>query len=143
MGRLRFVELREGVWTRPDNLPRESAPPESWATAESQCQWWTGAPDGDADALATRTLRRRAVGGARPTHLDSPGRPDEGACRGVTMARSHPASSRARPRSNTRWRDPVLPAELLPRRWPGADLRVGYEQFQRAFSSTLSTTLGR
>src|SRR5262249_27033331 len=54
MRRLRCRELREGVWTRPDNLPRASAPIESWTVADAQCEWWSGRPDGDGPALAAR-----------------------------------------------------------------------------------------
>ena len=47
MRRLRMGELREGVWTRPDNLPRASAPAEAWRVADAQCRWWSGRPDDD------------------------------------------------------------------------------------------------
>ncbi len=52
MRRLRFGALREGVWTRPDNLPRASAPPEVWKVADAQCRWWSGRPDDEPRALA-------------------------------------------------------------------------------------------
>jgi hypothetical protein len=42
MRRLRYARLREGVWTRPDNLPMEAGPAESWTIADAQCEWWTG-----------------------------------------------------------------------------------------------------
>ncbi|MDQ1456621.1 MAG: phenylacetic acid degradation operon negative regulatory protein, partial [Actinomycetota bacterium] len=47
MRRLRLGLLREGVWTRPDNLPRESAPADAWNAADAQCSWWSGSPDDD------------------------------------------------------------------------------------------------
>jgi phenylacetic acid degradation operon negative regulatory protein len=54
MRRLHYGALREGVWTRPGNLSRESAPPESWKVADAQCLWWSGSPDEPAAELATR-----------------------------------------------------------------------------------------
>src|SRR5689334_8314886 len=52
MGRCRYAEVREGCCTRPDNLPRESAPEDAWATVDAQCSWWTGRPEGDERSLA-------------------------------------------------------------------------------------------
>src|SRR5579871_1533486 len=52
MRQLHYAELREGVWTRPDNLPRASGPADAWSVADAQCTWWTGAPDDDAHVLA-------------------------------------------------------------------------------------------
>jgi phenylacetic acid degradation operon negative regulatory protein len=53
--RLRMVELRDGVWCRPDNLPRAAAPADAWDVADEQCGWWVGRPQ--ADALAGVTER--------------------------------------------------------------------------------------
>src|SRR5262249_27785516 len=50
--RMRYAETREGVWVRPDNLPRASAPASAWDAAEAQCDWWRATPDGDARELA-------------------------------------------------------------------------------------------
>jgi phenylacetic acid degradation operon negative regulatory protein len=52
MRRVRCAPLREGVWTRPDNLPRASAPAESWKVVDAQCLWWSARPEGDQVALA-------------------------------------------------------------------------------------------
>ena len=52
MRRVRHGEVREGVWTRPDNLPVSSAPAESWAVVDAQCTWWSGAPADEPEALA-------------------------------------------------------------------------------------------
>jgi phenylacetic acid degradation operon negative regulatory protein len=142
MRRLRFAELREGVWTRPDNLPPESAPAESWALVASQCAWWTGSPEDDAASLATRLFapgdwaaRARVLSkrvGRLTDRLDAG---DDGSLRPGFVAGAA-TLQHAR-------RDPILPGELLPSDWPGPALRTGYARFQRAFASTLAATLGR
>jgi phenylacetic acid degradation operon negative regulatory protein len=38
-------------------------------------------------------------------------------------------------------RDPVLPAELLPVRWPGEDLRRAYAAYRRAFGPAVADWL--
>src|SRR5690349_21567598 len=58
--RCRYAELREGVWARPDNLPRESAPDEFWTIIDEQCRWWRGNPDGDDRAIADRLFATAA-----------------------------------------------------------------------------------
>ena len=40
-------------------------------------------------------------------------------------------------------RDPLLPTELLPRDWPGDELRESYSRFQRAFAESISDALPR
>jgi phenylacetic acid degradation operon negative regulatory protein len=126
MRRLRFAELRGGVWTRPDNLPEESAPGEAWATARAQCTWWTGAPDDW--ATRARDLARRV--GALTDDLE--------AGRDAALAPGFVAGAAALQHAR---RDPILPVELLPAAWPGDDLRTGYARFQRAFASTLAASL--
>ena len=38
-------------------------------------------------------------------------------------------------------RDPLLPAELLPDRWPGDDLRRAYAEYRRAFGPAVADWL--
>src|SRR4051812_36382177 len=52
MRRVRMAEVRAGMWARPDNLPRASAPDDAWRVADAQCAWWTAEPDDDPAALA-------------------------------------------------------------------------------------------
>src|SRR3954470_6446176 len=66
MRRARFAELREGVWTRPDNLPPESAAQQTWSVIDAQCARWRGRPDDDPVPLvstlfATTPWTRRAA----------------------------------------------------------------------------------
>ena len=142
MRRLRYAGLREGVWTRPDNLPVEAGPAESWTIADAQCQWWTGAPDGEPELLAielfapaawatrARTLLERLDAVTRD--LDA-GRDDALAPGFVTGAA---ALQHAR-------RDPLLPAALLPGDWPADDLRSAYVRFQKAFALALADAFRR
>jgi phenylacetic acid degradation operon negative regulatory protein len=140
MRRLRFAELRPGVWTRPDNLPEESAPADAWTTARSQCTWWAATPDDDPAALAERLFapdewatRARAVSqrvGALTDDLE--------AGHDAALAAGFVAGAAALQHAR---RDPILPVELLPADWPGPALRAAYARFQRAFSSTLAATL--
>jgi phenylacetic acid degradation operon negative regulatory protein len=142
MRRLRCAALREGVWTRPSNLPAASAPAESWATAAAQCSWWTGAPDADPAALATRLFapaewasRAHQLSGRIAVLTDAlDAGSDDALAPGFVAGAAVLQHAR---------RDPILPAELLPEGWPGAELRAGYARFQRTFASSLAATLRR
>jgi phenylacetic acid degradation operon negative regulatory protein len=39
--------------------------------------------------------------------------------------------------------DPLLPRELLPRRWPGRQLRADYDRYDAAYRSLLADWSGR
>jgi phenylacetic acid degradation operon negative regulatory protein len=135
--RLRMVELREAVWCRPANLPRAAAPGDAWAVADEQCQWWTARPDREAVAAATalftpgewaeraRMLERRlraAMNAVKST--DGPGIADA-----FIVGAAALAHIRA---------DPLLPAELCGRRWPGDALRDAYRPFREAFADAVA-----
>jgi phenylacetic acid degradation operon negative regulatory protein len=142
MRRVRFAELHEGVWTRPDNLPAEAAPAEAWATVGSQCTWWTATPDDDGAELAQRLFapdewaaRARVVSermAALTAHLE--------AGHDSALAPGFVAGAAALQHAR---RDPILPADLVPADWPGKDLRTGYARFQRAFATALTATMSR
>jgi phenylacetic acid degradation operon negative regulatory protein len=134
MRRARYAELREGCWTRPDNLPRPAAPADAWAVIDEQCTWWTGAPDGDerdvANALfapapwaaRARDLRGRLVRVTAALRGGEHERLADGFVVGAA-ALQHVRN------------DPLLPARLLPARWPGAPLRDAYREYQAAFAA--------
>jgi phenylacetic acid degradation operon negative regulatory protein len=141
MRRLRCAELREGVWTRPDNLPRGAAAEEAWRVAQEQCEWWSGRPDDDPADLAARLFgpddwAREARALVEELELATV------AVRGVSVADSTDhaladafvagAAAVAHLRA-----DPLLPAELCPAPWPGADLRQAYGAYERTFSTAL------
>jgi phenylacetic acid degradation operon negative regulatory protein len=136
MRELRMAELREGVWLRPDNLPRPSASAEAWRVAGDQVSWWTGQPEVDAAMLArdlfdagawasrARWLRDRLE---RITH-DLRAADDDVLARAFLTGAATLAHVRA---------DPLLPAQLCPRPWPGDAIRVAYRDFQASFATAL------
>ena len=142
MGRVRHAELREGVWTRPDNLPAAAAPAESWSVVDEQCAWWTGAPAADPAHIAAtcfapaewaaraRVLVDRLV--AVTDALDAGD--DHALAPGFVVGAA--ALQHAR-------RDPLLPTGLLPSHWPGDDLRGVYHRFQKSFAASLTTAFRR
>lgn len=146
MRRLRYAELREGLWARPDNLPRASGPDEAWAVADAQCAWWAGRPDpgSEDDPLETVASRFGADGWATRASVWC-GRLDD-----VTRALDAPSDddlaaafvAGAGALAHVR-HDPLLPEALCPSPWPGADLRAAYATYQRAFSEAVRTFFRR
>ena len=128
---LRFAELREGVWLRPDNLELD---PTAAAVADSQCTWFRSETD---ESLAVDELfevdswKRRA--------LD------------LSVAMSEVANDLERGSTEALvpgfildaavlrhfLADPLLPRELLPFDWPGQTLRHDYERYDSAFKRVL------
>lgn len=138
MRRLRYAELREGAWTRPDNLPRASAPAESWKIVDAQCSWWSAQPDPATDPVALAAelfdgarfsaradmLTRRLTAATR-----SLGAADEGSlAEGFVTGAAALAHIRV---------DPLLPAELTAHAASGAQLRTAYAAYEGAFSAAL------
>ncbi|UKY53883.1 PaaX family transcriptional regulator C-terminal domain-containing protein [Streptomyces inhibens] len=115
MAALRLAELREGSWLRPANLDR-SRP----AVVTEQCTWFTGTPDDDPAALAGR-LWDLDGWAARARDLMA-------ALHGAdTLADRFTIAAAALRHLLS---DPLLPAELLPRDWPGGQLRLEYAAFE-------------
>lgn len=135
MRRLRFGELREGVWLRPDNLDPQRLP-DARAVLDAQCRrfraelpepadaarfavtlWdleaWAATADSYRDALVPLTTRLEA----RDTDALAPSFELSAAVLRHLVA------------------DPLLPAELLPEDWPGERLRVQYERTDAAFKA--------
>lgn len=127
----RFAELREGVWLRPDNIERSATP-----VADQQCRWFDTAPAANDEQLAgelwdlggwsahAELLRRR---------LDAAGR---------ALSPVHPVALRegfevAADVLRHLQHDPMLPPELLSRRWPGARLRAEFAEFDRSYRAAL------
>jgi phenylacetic acid degradation operon negative regulatory protein len=131
---LRLVELREGVWGRPDNLGPDRAA-DAAAVADRWCLRWRGAiPDPEPDARtlfglddwsATAEARRADMRGLLPS-LE----------RGDTAALADGFVTSAAVLRHLQ-ADPLLPAELLPRGWPGPALRAEYDRYDAAYRSTL------
>ncbi|WP_242908183.1 PaaX family transcriptional regulator C-terminal domain-containing protein [Actinomadura terrae] len=115
MSELRLAELREGTWLRPANLTRPR--PE---TVVRQCTFLNARPESDPAALAASlwdldgwTESARALRDALR--------------RATTTSEKFTLSAAA---LRHLLRDPILPPELLPRDWPGPDLRALYERFE-------------
>jgi phenylacetic acid degradation operon negative regulatory protein len=123
----RLTEWREGVWIRPDNLvaPRPEI---------DDCAWVVGArPDvpGLPDALWDLdgwARRARALMTGMESVAPSAAAP-EPSFRLAAAAGRHLRD------------DPLLPPELLPDGWPGADLRVAYDGYEAAFQAALRPVL--
>lgn len=142
MRRVRFAELREGVWTRPDNLPRASAPPDSWAVVEAQCSWWSGRPDDDPKALAAALFAPGAWADRARVLVEHVAGHTRALAAGIDDSLAPGFVAGAALLQHAR-RDPVLPAALLPDDWPGGELRSAYARFQRTFTAALTATFRR
>jgi len=131
---LRLVELREGVWGRPDNLPGDRSP-EAAARADRWCRTWRGAVPDPAPApddlwdlaawAAHASELRRAMDALLPA-LDTgdTARLAEGFITSAAVLRHLQA-------------DPLLPPELLPPDWPGDALRSEYDRYDAAYRAVL------
>lgn len=125
----RLAELREGVWLRPDNVDviRPEAP---------ELRWSTAVPEGDAAELAgelwdldawaqgAAELRRRMAALVGPLEDGDRTKLAEGFVTSAAVLRHLQA-------------DPLLPDELLPRSWPGSDLRREYDRYDAAYRAVL------
>jgi phenylacetic acid degradation operon negative regulatory protein len=134
--RLRMVQLREAVWCRPANLPRAAAPADAWGVADDQCQWWTARPDRDVAILATERFEpdswadRARMLERRLRQATDAVDPSDGAA--IADAFVVGAAALAHVRA-----DPLLPAELCGRRWPGDALRDRYRVYRGAFGEAV------
>jgi phenylacetic acid degradation operon negative regulatory protein len=129
----RVAEWRDGVWTRPDNLPVPALPP----AVAGHCAWLTAAPVDNATALAAELwdLGEWAVRAHRLDERLRATRPDldhgdtEALAPGFVLSAAvlrHLAL------------DPLLPAALLPPGWPGDDLRSTYVGWDAAYRRLLA-----
>lgn len=121
----RYAELREGVWTRPDNLPgdRPDAPGCEWIKGEFSEPKETAAALWDLDGWAS-------AGRALEEELSSwtPRLAAEGV---DVLAPTFVLSADVLRHLQA---DPLLPRELVPNGWPGGSLRQAYESFDAAFT---------
>lgn len=141
---LRLGELREGTWMRPDNVDDLSDRPfGARAIADEQCLWLRAYAD-DPRAIAAElwdltgwsmqaeTLRRLMAESS--THLATNRGDGGGELRdGFILAASVLRHMQA---------DPLLPTELLPRRWAGEALRDEYDDYARVFGRRWREWLG-
>lgn len=116
LNRHRLAELREGVWMRPANLRRPATYALDPVLTTVRCY-----PDQDPQAL-TQALWD-LDGWSETGHelldiLSTAGRPAQRLAAAAHLVR-HLAT------------DPILPGALLPRSWPGAELRAAYADYQQ------------
>jgi phenylacetic acid degradation operon negative regulatory protein len=132
---LHLAELREGIWFRPDNLDRDRLPTLR-AVLDRQCVHFHRAAT-DIPAETVRSL----------FHLD-----DWAAdARRLTLAMRDELDTEADSADDFAYMfalsvtvvrhlqlDPLLPAELIPRDWPGHALRKTYRRFDGVFKRRLN-----
>src|SRR5688572_10426734 len=136
LGALRLIELREGAWTRPDNLQPDRAP-DALEVARQWCRWWRGTvPDPTPDpaelwdlagwsmtAAALRADMASLLGGLE---TGDPSGLADGFVTSAAVLRHLQA-------------DPLLPPALLPADWPGDALRAEYDHYDTAYRTVLGT----
>ena len=129
----RVAEWREGVWTRPDNLP----PPALTGPLAGQCAWLTARPVDDPAGLAAQLwdLEMLAVRARRLEERLEDSRPalDQGDT-GVLAPGFMLSAAVLRHVAA----DPVLPDTLLPPDWPGTRLRATYDEWDAAYRRLLA-----
>ena len=122
----RLAELREGVWMRPDNVAVQ-LPDSLDADVELMTAW-----PGDPPVLARRLWDLPAWSGRAQRLLESLGAlaPDgpEALAPGFELSAAVLRHLQA---------DPLLPVELLPADWPGAELRATYDKWDARYRTTL------
>jgi phenylacetic acid degradation operon negative regulatory protein len=133
---VRCAQLREGVWTRPANLPRAAAADDAWDVVDAQCTWWSAHPDDDPVQLAESLFAvRRWATRADRLHarlLDATRELAGGHDRALAGAFEIGAASVAHIR-----RDPLLPEELGAGAAAGWALRAAYREYEGGFTTAL------
>jgi phenylacetic acid degradation operon negative regulatory protein len=130
----RLAELREGAWGRPDNLDDDRSP-DAALVVQAWCTTWrsaTPSPPPDVEELfglaawraEAEDLRRSMAGLLPALERAEPDALAEGFVVSASVLRLFQ-------------HDPLLPPELLPGRWPGAELRAEYDRYDAAYRTTL------
>jgi phenylacetic acid degradation operon negative regulatory protein len=135
--RAHLAEVREGLWARPDNVPRQAAGDEVWAVLDEQCAWWRGQPDEDGPSLVTR-LFTPAAWIERAEQLIDRLEPVTAALADGRLERLAEGFVTGAAALQHVRRDPLLPDELVPEQWPGDALRRAYA----AYRDTYGTAVG-
>lgn len=121
MVRYRLAELREGVWTRPDNLLRELG-----GTVAEQCTFFVCQYKDSAELVAQLWDLPEWAAEARRlcTVLDN----------ADTLVAGFMATAEILRHLQL---DPCLPVELLRAGWPGTALREQYAEFSKSYAERL------
>jgi phenylacetic acid degradation operon negative regulatory protein len=143
MARLHLAEWREGVWIRPHNLGPPERLAEAARVAGSQCTWLTAVLSGssgvgagaaladrlwdlDRWAADARDLERNMASTLPLLVAGETAALRDGFLLAAAVLRLLSA-------------DPLLPDELVPPDWPGATLRVQYDEYEAALQGVLRT----
>jgi phenylacetic acid degradation operon negative regulatory protein len=124
MTTLRLAELREGTWMRPANLLRGPWPD----VVTAQCTLIDGRPRTDPTPLLWDLDGWAAEARRLQREMDRADGLAEGFLVSAAVLRHLLA-------------DPLLPDELLPGDWPGAELRARYDAFDRQYREMLNRHL--
>jgi phenylacetic acid degradation operon negative regulatory protein len=127
---LRMGEWREGVWIRPDNFT--DAPPYL-----EGCTWLSGARFGDGVEPVDLVVRLWDLGAWSQEALELAGSMRRAPVRDGLGESFRVAAAVIRHIRD----DPLLPEELLPSDWPGAELRRLYESYRKDFLRELAKVL--
>lgn len=128
----RFAEWREGVWLRPDNLDRATAP----LLDEAPVRWLTAEPDGDPKTLADELWDLPAWVARGATLLEAaPADPGDLVAAPPEWAASVFAAAAAA--ISLLRTDPLLPEPLLPPDWPADQLRARYAVYIRSIQTLI------
>jgi phenylacetic acid degradation operon negative regulatory protein len=135
MGALRLAEQREGAWLRPDNLAHDDQF-DARALIDEQCFRYRAHPESDdaelaaalwdLDGWASRAdeLRRAMAGLVGRLEAADTSALADGFVVSAEVLRLLQA-------------DPLLPDELVDRRWPGRRLRADYEHYDTTYRRLL------
>jgi phenylacetic acid degradation operon negative regulatory protein len=129
LGLARLAQLREGVWLRPDNLADRLDPVD-----HPDVDLFVARPDGDPAALAAALWDLDGWATRAGQLLD---RMDE--LEPVDPADLAPGFVLSAAVLRHLQADPLLPDPLLPRDWPGPDLRNSYDHWDRRYRRVLAT----
>jgi phenylacetic acid degradation operon negative regulatory protein len=136
---LHLAEIREGVWIRPDNLAPDRLPT-SRAVLDQQCVHFHSA----ASDIAPETVRTmfsldrwaqdaRRLTAAMGDELVSTAAELDDVSTTLTYQFALSISIVRHLQA-----DPLLPAALLPERWPAKELRATYRRFDKAFKRRMN-----
>lgn len=131
--RLKFAEVREGVWARPDDLDHGRLP-DARTIVERQVTWVRGArPDDVPTFLDAFDLDRWGRVAADLRDEMEAAQPALDARDAAALADRFVTSAAVLRHLVA---DPLLPADLLPPTWPAPALRTAYDRFDAAFKAT-------
>jgi len=129
---LHLAEVREGVWTRPDNLDRRRHP-EARAVVDAQCASWRGRPATDDPTVLAATLWDLPAWAETANELRRQLDERLPALDAGDVSALAPAFVLSAAVLRHLLSDPLLPVDLVPADWPGDHLRADYERFDAAF----------